>query len=181
MVYVFLADGFEEIEALTPVDCLRRAGRQVCTVGVTGKVVMGAHKIPVGADITIDEFTADANLEMIVLPGGMPGTLNLGQSDAVKAAIEYANTNGKWIAAICAAPTILGKMGILQGKKAVCYPGCEQDLKGARNGYDTVVVDGKLVTSKGPGTAMEFGLKLVECLLTKDVRKQLAESMIVKK
>ena len=180
MIYVFLAEGFEEVEALTPVDCLRRAGKKVCTVGVGSRTVEGTHKIPVTADITLDEVVLDNNLEMVILPGGMPGTRNLGQSDAVKNAVQYAYDNGKWVAAICAAPTVLGQMGLLQGKKATCYPGCEGDMQGARLSRDTVCVDGKIVTAKGVGAAMEFGLKLVECLLSKDVRKALAEKMIVK-
>lgn len=181
MIYVFLANGFEEVEAVTPIDCLRRAGKKVTTVGVGGKTIVGAHQIPVTADITEEEFTADETLEMVILPGGMPGTLNLGQSETVQNALQYAADHGKWIAAICAAPSVLGKMGLLQGKRAVCYLGFEKELKGAKNGYDTVCTDGKIITSKGPGTAMEFSLKLVECLLSRDVRKKMAEAMIVKK
>lgn len=180
MIYIFLAEGFEEVEALTPVDCLRRVGRKVCLVGVGGKVITGAHQIAVQTDITTEEFKADDSVEMVILPGGMPGTLNLGQNETVTSAVQYAYDNGKWVAAICAAPTVLGKMGLLQGKKAVCYPGCEADLKGARVGHDAVCVDGKIVTARGAGVALEFGLKLVECLLNKDVRKQLAEKMICK-
>lgn len=181
MIYVFLAEGFEEIEALTPVDCLRRAGKQVTTVGVGGKVITGAHQISVTADITLEALKLDRDLEMVILPGGMPGTLNLGQSEGVRQAVQFAADAGKWVAAICAAPSVLGKMGLLNGKKATCFPGFESELKGARVSHDPVVVDGKIVTARGAGVALEFGLKLVECLLGKDVRKTLAEKMICKK
>ena len=178
MIYVFLAEGFEEIEALTPVDCLRRAGKTVQTVGVGGKVIAGAHGIAVQADISAEEIVLDAQLEMIVLPGGMPGTLNLGQSDAVKRAIEYCVQEKRWIAAICAAPSILGKMELLRGKKATCYPGFESELKGALTSRKAVVTDGKFITGRGPGAAMDFALKLTEVLLSKEVRKTLAEKMV---
>jgi len=178
MIYVFLAEGFEEIEALTPVDCLRRAGKTVQAVGVGGAVIKGAHGISVTADITADQIALDGSLEMIVLPGGMPGTLNLGQSEIVKHAIEYCVAEKRWIAAICAAPTILGKMGLLRGKKVTCYPGMEADLKGASYTHRSVVTDGKLITAKGPGAAMDFGLKLVETMLSKDVAKTLAGKMV---
>lgn len=181
MIYVFLAKGFEEIEALAPVDCLRRAGKQVITVGIGGKVVEGAHGIPVTADITEEEVVFDKTLEMVVLPGGMPGTLNLGQNETVQKALQFADEQGKWIAAICAAPSVLGRAGLLKGKKAVVYPGFEQEMGGAKISHDTLCVDGKIITAKGAGVAVEFGLKLVECLLGKEVRKSLAEKMICKK
>lgn len=178
MIYVFLAEGFEEIEALTPVDCLRRAGKTVQTVGVGGKVITGSHGIAVTADITEEDIALNEQLEMIVLPGGMPGTLNLGKSDAVKQAIEYCVKEKRWLTAICAAPTILGKMELLRGKKATCYPGMEADLKGAVVSRKSVVTDGKIITGRGPGAAMDFGLKLTEVLLSKDVRKTLAGKMV---
>lgn len=178
MIYVFLAEGFEEIEALTPVDCLRRAGRQVQIVGVGGTVIKGAHGISVTADIAAAEIVLDSKLEMIVLPGGMPGTVNLEQSEDVKRAIEYCISENRWVAAICAAPSILGKMGLLQGKKATCYPGFEGELKGASTTRRSLVADGKIITARGPGAAMDFGLKLVEVLLSKDVRRTLAEKMV---
>ena len=181
MIYVFLAEGFEEIEALTPIDCLRRAGKQVITVGVGGKIIAGAHGIQVVADITDLELELNDALEMVVLPGGMPGTRNLGNSDIVRRAILYANDSGKWVTAICAAPTILGKMNLLSGKQAVCYPGCEGELAGAKIGTEAVCVDGKIVTGKGPGAALEFGLMLVECLLGTDTRNTLAANMVCKR
>lgn len=181
MIYVFLANGFEEIEALAPIDCLRRAGRQVVTVGIGGKVIQGAHQIPVTADITEGEVVFDKNIEMIVLPGGMPGTLNLGQSETVQKALQFCAEQDKWIAAICAAPSVLGRAGLLKGKKATVYPGFEREMGEAKVSHDTLCADGKIITAKGAGVALEFGLKLVECLLGKEVRKSLAEKMICKK
>ena len=178
MIYVFLAEGFEEVEALTPVDCLRRVGKTVKTVGVGGKVITGAHGIAVTADLTDEDIMLDEQLEMIVLPGGMPGTLNLGKSETVQQAIRYCIKENRWLAAICAAPTILGRMDLLRGKKATCYPGMEGDLKGASTTHRAVVADGKIITGRGPGAAMEFSLKLTEVLLTRDVRKTLAEKMV---
>ena len=181
MIYVFLANGFEEIEAMAPVDCLRRAGKKVVTVGIGGKVISGSHNIPVTADITEEEVVFDKNIEMIVLPGGMPGTLNLGQSETVQKALQFCAEQDKWIAAICAAPSVLGRAGLLKGKKATVYPGFEREMGGAKLSHDTVCTDGKIVTAKGAGVALDFGLKLVECLLGKEVRKSLAEKMICKK
>ena len=160
MIYLFLAEGFEEIEALTPVDILRRAGKQVTTVGIGGKTVTGSHDISVLSDVAdTDLVLTDA--DMIILPGGMPGTLNLDASPVVQNAIDVALANGTYIAAICAAPTILGKRGLLNGKKATCYPGMESDLMGAILGEDTVVQDGKIITAAGMGAALPFALKLV--------------------
>lgn len=177
MIYLFLADGFEEIEALTPVDILRRAGKQVTTVGIGGKAVTGSHGISVLADVAdTDLVLTDA--DMIILPGGMPGTLNLDASPVVQKAIDTALANGAYIAAICAAPTILGKRGLLNGKKATCYPGMEADLKGAILGEDTVVQDGKIITAAGMGAALPFALKLVEVLCGTDTAKKLATAVV---
>ena len=167
MVYMFLADGFEEIEALCPLDILRRAGIEVTTVGIGRKNIIGAHSIEVVADITDSDFVCDG-LEMVILPGGMPGTLNLEGSNTCKTAIEYAYKNEKYIAAICAAPSIIGKMGILQGKNAVCFPGFEGELKGADVKDIGVCTDGKIITAAGMGVAFEFGLRLVEVLRSKE-------------
>lgn len=161
MIYVFLANGFEEIEALSVVDILRRAELNVTTVGVGGTKVNGAHGITVVADIEDKSVTTD-NMQGVVLPGGMPGTLNLEKSPIVKAAINYCRDNNKRIMAICAAPSIIGHMGLLNGKKAVCYPGFENELAGASLGNLAVEVDGNIITSKGPGTAIEFALEIVK-------------------
>jgi 4-methyl-5(b-hydroxyethyl)-thiazole monophosphate biosynthesis len=177
MIYLFLADGFEEIEALTPVDILRRAGKQVTTVGIGGKTVTGSHGISVLADVA-DTDLALTDADMIILPGGMPGTLHLDASPVVHHAIDSAMTKGTYIAAICAAPTILGKRGLLDGKKAICYPGMEADLKGATLADSTVVQDGKIITAAGMGAALPFALKLVEILCGADAAKKLATAVV---
>ena len=171
MIYVFLAEGFEETEALAPVDLLRRAGKNVVTVGIDGNVITGSHGIPVVVDT--NEIALDDTLEMIVLPGGMPGTLNLEKSLCVQNAIDYCVQNNKFIGAICAAPSILGHKGLLKGKKAVCYKGFENQLDGALIGNVPVEEDGIFITARGAGVAVEFGLKLVEkAVSAEESRKQ---------
>jgi len=167
MVLEFLATGFEEIEALTPVDVLRRAGVEIKTVavGVQGKTVLGAHGIPVEADITMDEaLRLNCDLEMIILPGGMPGSKNLDESPAVDSFVSRAADEGKYIAAICAAPMIPGKRGLLNGKRAVCYPGFEEYLEGAVLTGGRVEVDGNMITACGMGAALEFALALAKLM-----------------
>lgn len=161
MIYMFLAEGFEEIEALCPLDLCRRADIPVTTVGVGARDITGAHGICVRADIADADFAPD-DLDMLFLPGGMPGTLNLAASKTVMSALEYAAENDKYIAAICAAPSILGDKGLLRGKRAVCYPGFEDRLIGAELPCERVVLDGKILTAKGMGAALEMGLKIVE-------------------
>lgn len=160
MIYVFLADGFEECEALAPVDILRRGGYEVKTVGVGGRTVIGSHKIPVVCDITEDEAKTDG-LEAIILPGGMPGTLNLEKSERVQGFIDYAAEKGLVIGAICAAPSVLGHKGLLKGKKATCFPGFEKELLGAEFLDEPVVTDGKITTACGAGAAFDFGFRLL--------------------
>lgn len=164
MIYVFLADGFEEIEALAPVDLLRRAGLTVQTVGVTGKVVTGSHGIAVTADILPADLNLNDDLQAVILPGGMPGAKNLDASAEVQAAIDFAAQSDKLVCAICAAPFILGKKGMLSGKTATCFPGFEEQLTGAKVSADFVCRDGKFITAKGMGTAVEFGLAIVAAL-----------------
>ena len=174
MVYLFLADGFETIEALAVVDMLRRAKIDVCTVGVTGKNVMSSHNIPVTADIEVDEFKPE-NLEAVVLPGGMPGTLNLEANGTVQQTIDYAVDNNKFVCAICAAPSILGHKGLLKGKEAIAFPGFEDDLTGAVISEKYVVTDGRFITARGAGVAVDFGLEIVKQLggeeLSQKIRK----------
>ncbi len=178
MVYLFLAQGFEEIEALTPVDLLRRASVPVTTVGIGGKVICGAHGIPVEADITDSEFPkCPANLEMIVLPGGMPGTKNLDASPVVEEALSFAAQKGRYIAAICAAPMIPGKRGLLADRQVVCYPGFEKDLQGATIEQKGVVQDGIIITGKAAGYAGEFALTLIELLQGSDAAKAVREAI----
>jgi len=177
MIYVFLADGFEEIEALSPVDILRRAGKDVKTVGVSGKVIQGSHKFLVTADIKASEIVLDKNLEMIVLPGGMPGTLNLEKSEAVQKAIDFCAEEKIYIGAICAAPSILGHKGLLDGREAIAYPGFETQLTGAEISEHSVAVSDFIITAQGAGVAVPFGLKLAEVLTSADKAKSLADGI----
>ncbi len=179
MVYLFLADGFEEVEALCPLDLLRRAGITVQTVGVTGKSVRGAHGVVVQSDITAEQIVLDRDLEMVILPGGMPGASNLAQSREVKNAVSYAYENGRYVAAICAAPMILGEMGILEGRVAVCYPGFEKYLKGAQISQKNVVVDETVITAKAMGAAYSFGLTLTQLLCSESTAEEIKRSIFL--
>ena len=175
MIYLFLADGFEEIEALNVVDILRRCGADIKTVGIGSNKIRGAHNITVTADL--DEISIDTNnLEMIILPGGMPGTINLGNSDIVKKYIEYCYNNDKYIAAICAAPSVLGKYGILDGKPFTCYPGFENACNGEYTAEKVTVCD-KIITGKGPGAVFEFAFTLAEILYGNDKVNELKKAM----
>lgn len=176
-VYVFLADGFEEIEALTVVDMLRRVKVETVTVSVGGKKqVCGSHKILVEADVLFEEADFSDGV-MAVLPGGMPGTLNLQAHEGVKRVILSYAGQSKYIAAICAAPSVLGEYGILKGRRATCYPGFEDKLTGAEVRKDAVVVDGNVVTSRGMGTAIEFGAALASLLTSEETAAQLLSSI----
>lgn len=177
MIYFFLASGFEEIEALCPLDVLRRAGISVMTVGIGAKEITGAHGITVVADM-IDSDFCDDSPELVFLPGGMPGTLNLAASDTVKQAVMNAYNNGAYISAICAAPMILGEMGLLKGRRATCYPGFEDKLTGASVSSEKVVADGKILTAKGMGAALEFALLIVEVLKGKEKANEIRHSVI---
>ena len=178
-VYVFFADGFEEIEAFTSVDVMRRAGLNVEMVTVTpDEIVTGAHDVPVLCDKNIencDFFDAD----LILLPGGMPGAATLEKSADLRRLITRFAEQNKPIAAICAAPMILGIMGLLKGRKATCYPAFEQYLEGAEYTGKQVEKDGNIITGIGPGSAMEFALAVVELLLGKDKVQELKEAMCV--
>ena len=168
MVYLFLANGFEEVEALAPLDILRRAGVEVTTVGIGGDMIRGAHGITVQADMP-DTMFADAAPDMVILPGGMPGSKNLDESRIVDMALKAAARRDAYIAAICAAPFVLGKRGLLEGKEATCYPGFESELKGVKLSARKVVRDGKIITAAGMGVAVEFGLTLAAALKGQDV------------
>lgn len=164
MVYLFLAEGFEETEAIVTIDILRRGYAELKTVSISGdKAVMGAHGITVMADISIAEVKK-SEAEAFILPGGMPGTKNLAESEEVKELILYANDNNKLICAICAAPSVLGKYGILKGKNAVCYPGFEDYLDGAKVYEIPVMHDGNVITSRGAGTAHMFAEEILIAL-----------------
>lgn len=177
MVYVFLADGFEELEALAPIDILRRSGVKLLTVGVGGKQITSSHKVDFITDIDESEISLDGDLEMVVLPGGMPGTKNLEASESVQCALDFCVENDRYIAAICAAPSVLGHKGLLDGKEATCFPGFESELHGAKLSGDAVVKDGRFVTARGAGVAVRFGLTLAGILTSEEQAKSLAASM----
>ena len=177
MVYVFLANGFEEIEATAPIDVLRRAGAEVLTVGVGSDQITSAHNMKYTTDMTAEEIRLNGDLEMVVLPGGMPGTKNLENSPEVQAAIDFCAESDKWIGAICAAPSILGHKGLLAGRKCTCFPGFEKDLAGAVVTGGTVVTDGKFITARGAGVALRFALTLTEALFGKEKATTLAVSL----
>lgn len=167
MFYVLLANGFEETEALVPVDLLRRAGVAVKTVGISGKTVIGSKNIIVQADILPEEM--DLNIcKGIMLPGGMPGTENLYDSDIVRQAVQYCVSQDLLLCSICAAPTIPGRMGLLKDKKAICFPGCESKLDGACLTDAPVVQDGIMITAKGAGCVFAFSHKIISALLDHD-------------
>lgn len=176
MVYVFLAEGFEEIEALGTVDILRRAGLTVHTVGIGGKVICGSHGIAVTADLS-EEESKQASPEAVILPGGLPGADHLEASQTVQQALDAAAANGAVIGAICAAPFILGHKGLLKGKQAVCYPGYEAELTGASVRQEPAVTDGRIVTGKGAGAVFDFALALVSVLVSPEKAAQLREAM----
>lgn len=179
MVYIHLAEGFEEIEALACVDLLRRVGIEAVMVSVTGnETVKSVRGIPVEADVLFEE--ADYSCcDMIVLPGGMPGAKNLGEHKGLVSYLHDFVKKQKWIAAICAAPMILGEEGILNGKKATIYPGMEEYLKGAKALDDRVVIDDKIITSKGPGTAMEFAIAIVKVLKGQEIAEELKKDLVM--
>ncbi|MFR1151064.1 MAG: DJ-1 family glyoxalase III [Butyricicoccus sp.] len=178
MVYVLLAEGFEEVEALTPVDLLRRAGVETRLVGVTGETVCGARGINVVTDLSMDEVDL-AKADMLVLPGGMPGMTNLYADKRVTDAVRTMADAGKYVAAICAAPSIiLGGMGLLEGKKATCYPGMEDGMTGATPVKANAVTDGKIITGCGVGGALDFACELITALCGKAKADEIAESVV---
>ena len=173
-VGVIFAQGFEEIEALTPVDVLRRAGIECDMIGLTDQTVTGSHAIPVLMDKAFDGSLSD--YDMIVLPGGLPGAHHLRDHEGLIAALQKEAAAGKYIAAICAAPVVLNRAGLLEGKNYTCFPGQESNIQQGHHQTDLIVVDGKIVTSRGAGTAMAFSYKLVD-LLGGD-GNQLAHTMV---
>ncbi len=178
MIYLFLAPGFEEIEALMPLDLMRRAGLTVTTVGVGGIEITGSHGITVKADIADTDFSDNAP-ECVILPGGMPGTTNLDASAVVHSTLDNALENDSLICAICAAPMILGKRGILRGKNATCFPGFEEYLDGATVG-GRVVKDGNVITAIGMGAALEFGIEIVAEFKGREAADKLAAAVLAK-
>ena len=177
-VYIFLAEGYEEIETLTVVDLLRRAGIDIQMVSITGeKMVRGAHGINVEADVLYEEVNIK-EADMLVLPGGMPGTKNLMAHGELVSHLKQFHEEGKPVAAICAAPMILGENGILEGKKAVCYPGFESNLKGATVLKEEAVTDGNVITSRGLGTAIEFAGAIITYFEGEEKAKEIKDSVI---
>lgn len=177
MIYIFLANGFEETEALTPADILRRASLRVALVGVGSDVITGSHGISVICDMTDNDIVLDDSLDAVFLPGGMPGTINLEKNPAVQKAIDFASENDKLICAICAAPSILGHKGLLVDKKAICFPGFEDELTGATLSDEFVCSDGKIITAKGMGSAVEFGLRIAEYFKGHETAEKVRESL----
>lgn len=178
-VYAFFADGFEEIEAFTAIDVLKRASLNVEMVSVTGEeVVTGAHDIPLICDSLFSQHDF-SDAQALVLPGGMPGAATLDEHEGLRKLILDFIKTGKPVAAICAAPMVLGKLGLLQGKKVTCYPSFEQYLQGAECTTEPAVMDGNVITGRGPGGAMDFSLLIVEALLGKEKVEELKEAMCI--
>lgn len=177
-VLLFIADGSEEAEAVIPADMLRRAGARLTTAGIPGRKCMGAHGITLEADISGSELDTDEKYDMVILPGGMPGMLNLGESETVRKVLETAAGNNSYICAICASPSVLGKYGLLKGRKATCYPGFEENLTGASVSSDRVVRDGNIITSRAPGTAFEFSYELIRVLYGDDTVTRLKNGIL---
>ncbi len=176
-VVLFFAEGTEEVEALTPVDILRRAGAEVVIAGVGGTVLAGSHGIRITADIAADEING-GDYDMAILPGGMPGTKHLDASCDVERCLAEVSAQGGFLAAICAAPMVLGRLGYLAGKSAVCYPGFESCLEGASISKSKVCRDGKVITAAGAGAAMEFALALVGALFGEQTEEQVRRSVL---
>ena len=180
MVYMLLGTGFEETEAIAPLDLLRRAGVEVATVGITGKIVYGSHQIGIEADILPEEMNL-TDMEMIILPGGLGGVASARASEAALAALRYGWEHDRYVAAICAGPTVLADLGITEGKNATCYPGCEGQMGNANMISDAAVVqDGRLITGTSAGCAVPFGLKLVEALKGTETAEHIARQIVIR-
>ena len=179
MVYMLLGTGFEETEAIAPLDLLRRAGVEVLTVGLNGKVIYGGHRIGVEADIEIDEMDL-TNLEMIILPGGLGGVASIRACERAMEAIRFAYENNKYTAAICAGPTVLADLGIPNGKEATCYPGCEENMGSAIMVEAAAVTDGKLITGTSAGCAVPFGLALIAALKGQEEADRIAKQIVIR-
>ena len=179
MIYMLLGTGFEETEAIAPLDLLRRAGIEVRTVGLNGKVIYGSHGIGVEADMEIGDMDLDS-LEMIILPGGLGGVTSIRACQAAMDAVRYAYENHKYTAAICAGPTVLADLGIVNGKKATCYPDCEDGMGSAIMVEAAAVTDGKLITGTSAGCAIPFGLALIAALKGQDEADRIARQIVIR-
>lgn len=180
MVYIFLANGFEEIEALTQVDYLRRAGIDIVTVGIEDDCIYGAHNIPVVCDTTIDEAEISDDIEMIILPGGLGGVDGISACKKANDIIDYCVERGKYVAAICAAPTILAKKGYLKDKHAVCYPAMLDELSDCKNTDGRVAIDGKFITAAAAGVSEEFSFALIEALCGKEAAEKVRKGIVAR-
>ena len=177
-VGMMVANGYEEVEMLTVVDLLRRAGITCDIISVTGKKELtSSHRVTVVADLLYEDADFDS-YDALVIPGGMPGTINLGAHEGVCEQLKKAYEGGKLIAAICAAPTVFGKLGLLEGKKAICYPSMEDQLTGADVTYESAVRDGNIITSRGMGTAIDFGLAILAYYEGEEAAAALAKKIV---
>jgi len=180
MVYILLGTGFEEVEAIAPLDLLRRAGVETLTVGINGKTVYGGHGIGIEADITLGEMDLTA-IDMIVLPGGLGGVASARASKEAMSALQFAWENDKFVAAICAGPTVLADLHITDGKQATCYPGCESGMGSANiRPHAACVRDGKLITGTSAGCAIPFGLALIAALKGEEVAKEIEKQIVIR-
>lgn len=180
MVYILLGTGFEEVEAITPLDLMRRAGIDVMTVGMNGKIVSGGHGIGIEADITIGEMDL-TSLDMIVLPGGLGGVASARACKEAMNALKFAWDNDKFVAAICAGPTVLADLGITNGMNVTCYPGCESSMGSAKIAANSACIqDGKLITGTSAGCAIPFGLSLIEALKGPEIAAQVKEQIVIR-
>ena len=180
MIYMLLGTGFEETEAIAPLDLLRRAGLEAATVGINGKLVYGSHGIGVEADLELSQMELD-KMEMIVLPGGLLGVASIRDCQSALDAVRYAWDHGKYVAAICAGPTILASLGITDGKNATCYPGCEEQMGSACMAQNAAAVtDGKLITGTSAGCAVPFGLALIQALKGREAAEAIARQIVIR-
>lgn len=180
MVYVLLGTGFEEVEAIAPVDLMRRAGIEVQTVGITGKTVAGSHKIPVEADILPENMDLES-MDMIVLPGGLGGVASARASQAALDALRWGWEHDRFVAAICAGPTVLADLGIPDGKKATCFPGCEGQMGKADMVPGVAALrDGKLITGTSSGCAIPFALELIKALKGSEAADKVAKQIVIR-
>ena len=179
MVYMLLGTGFEETEAIAPLDLLRRAGVSVATVGLNGKVIKGSHDIGIEADIEIGQLDL-TDLEMIILPGGLGGVASIKACQSAMDAVRFAWENGKYVAAICAGPTILASLGITDGKNATCYPGCEAQMGSANMVAAAAVTDGKVITGTSAGCAIPFGLALIAALKGEEEARRIEQQIVIR-
>ena len=184
---IFLAEGFEEVEAVTPIDYLRRAGVDVTIAALGGEMVTGSHGIPVKADTTLGDVAkqgeaAPASWDAVVLPGGLPGANNLAASEALGSFVRAMAAAGKWVCAICASPAVvLAPLGLLEGRKFTCYPGMEKTVSGAHWSGDRVVIDGNVITSRGAGTAGDFAAAIIGRLVSEDAAEKICRSVLLSK